>query len=252
VRATRTDEDRDAQFGEAVRAPLAATGFDLALSDREQCGALPQDPLAVADLLRGDLSYFDAHEISWTASRLEPGALAKDLSFHDATTLENGWACGGPNAPSTGFGRVLEGWLRAVDDRGLFVVNGAGGLTIARGAFALAYGAIMAEHDAQAPQGRTAASLGNVSVRITDARGVTRRAGVLWASEGWGQANFVIPDESALGLAKMSIVRSDGSTSSTNITIAETAPRFVTGHSCRGPAIGETSETFADGHTVIE
>jgi uncharacterized protein (TIGR03437 family) len=48
----------------------------------------------------------------------------------------------------------------------------------------------------------------------------------------------------------MAVVRGDGSSASTNITIAETAPGFVTGHSCRGPAIGLAAQVFPDGRTV--
>jgi hypothetical protein len=47
----------------------------------------------------------------------------------------------------------------------------------------------------------------------------------------------------------MTVVRDDGSTTSTNISIADMAPGFVTGHSCRGPAMGTATQTFADGRT---
>jgi uncharacterized protein (TIGR03437 family) len=247
----RNDRVRQARFGFlAERVPVLVSGLDLNLNDPVQCAALPADPAAVAEQVRDNLNYFDAHQISWTISALEPGRLVKDLSFHDATTLENGWTCAQPNPSSTGLGRIIQGHLRSVDDRGLFVVSGAGGLDVARGGFALAYGAIMAERDSRAPAHEAPQSLGKISVRITDSLGVTRRAGVMWASAGWGQVNFVIPEESALGPAKMAIVRDDGSTTSTKITIAETAPGFVTGHSCRGPAIGQATQTFAGGRTV--
>lgn len=92
--------------------------------------------------------------------------------------------------------------------------------------------------------------LGGLSIEITDSRGVSRPAGILWASQGWGQTNFVIPAESATGPARMTIVRDDGSRNSTNITIAETAPGFETGQSCRGPAVGEATTTYSDGRKV--
>jgi uncharacterized protein (TIGR03437 family) len=72
---------------------------------------------------------------------------------------------------------------------------------------------------------------------------------MLWASAGWGQTNFVIPQESAVGPAVMTIVRDDGSRSSSKITIADTAPGFLTGQSCRGPALGSATEIFRDGRT---
>jgi len=140
--------------------------------------------------------------------------------------------------------------MRGSVERELFVVSGAGGLDIARGAFALAYGPVMADHDAEAGGSHPPLKLGGISVQVTDALGVTRPAGVFWASEGWGQTNFVIPDQSAVGPARMTVRREDGSTTSTNISIADTAPGFVTGHSCRGPAMGSATQTFADGRTV--
>jgi uncharacterized protein (TIGR03437 family) len=39
----------------------------------------------------------------------------------------------------------------------------------------------------------------------------------------------------------MTIIREDGSKANSNITIADTAPGFLTGESCRGPALGSTS-----------
>jgi uncharacterized protein (TIGR03437 family) len=43
----------------------------------------------------------------------------------------------------------------------------------------------------------------------------------------------------------MTLVRDDGSRSSSNITIEDTAPGFLTGHSCRGPAVGSVVATAA-------
>jgi uncharacterized protein (TIGR03437 family) len=70
---------------------------------------------------------------------------------------------------------------------------------------------------------------------------------MFWASAGWGQINFVVPPESALGPARLAIVREDGSRTNAQITIADTSPGFWTGVSCRGPAEGEVIQTFADG-----
>jgi uncharacterized protein (TIGR03437 family) len=246
---TRTDAQRDAQFGIlASRVPMTANGWDLELNDAAACAALPSEPTAVAALVQANLDYFDAHQISWTVSTFEPGKMIRDLSFHDATTLENGWTCGLASQPA-GLGRVIEGHMRASQERGLFVVSGSGGPDVARGGLSLAYGPIMAAYDAKRETARPPASLGNISIQVTDAAGVTRPAGLLWASAGWGQTNFVIPKDSAVGPATMTIVRDDGSRSSSNITIADTAPGFLTGQSCRGPALGSATETFRDGRT---
>jgi uncharacterized protein (TIGR03437 family) len=247
--STRDDADRDAHFGFLARSvPVLASGWDPELDNAPDCAAIPSDPAAASALIESNLNYFDAHGISWTASVFEPGKLIKDLSLHDATSLENGWTCGIPDPNPAGMGRVIQAHMRASVERELFVVSGAGGVVIARGAFALAYGPIMAERDSKSFGPRPPISLGGIHVQVTDVLGVTRPAGIFWASEGWGQTNFVIPDQSAPGPARMTIVRDDGSSTSTNISIADTAPGFVTGHSCRGPAIGSATLTWADGH----
>ncbi|HXP83682.1 MAG TPA: hypothetical protein VN841_03125 [Bryobacteraceae bacterium] len=231
--------------------PVLANGLDPELDNAPECANFPADPAAAGALVEDYLNYFDAHAISWTVSSFEPGKLIRDFSLHDATSLENGWTCGKPD-PGTpaGIGRIIQAHMRGSVERELFVVSGAGGLDIARGAFALAYGPVMADHDAEAGGSHPPLKLGGISVQVTDALGVTRPAGVFWASEGWGQTNFVIPDQSAVGPARMTVRREDGSTTSTNISIADTAPGFVTGHSCRGPAMGSATQTFADGRTV--
>jgi uncharacterized protein (TIGR03437 family) len=242
---TRTDAQRDAHFGKLAESAPVIANWDLELHDDVACAAVPSDPAAAAEMVEGALDYFDAHGISWTASVLEPGKLVNDLSFHDATTLENGWTCGQPF--KAGLGRVIEAHMRASQERGLFAVGEAGGADIARGAVAIAYGPILAAYDARHTGSRAPLSLGRMSVEVTDALGVTRPAGMLWASAGWGQTNFLIPRESAVGPAAMTIVRDDGSRLTSNITIADTAPGFLTGYSCRGPAVGLATEIFRDG-----
>lgn len=242
---TRTDAERDAHFGALARTVPVIANWDLELHDAVACAAVPSDPTAAAAMVQGSLDYFDAHGISWTASVLEPGKLVNDLSFHDATTLENGWTCGQPF--KAGLGRVIEAHMRASQERGLFAVGEAGGADIARGAVAIAYGPILAAYDAGHTGSRAPLSLGRMQVEVTDALGVTRPAGMLWASAGWGQTNFLIPRESAVGPAAMTIVRDDGSRLTSNITIADTAPGFLTGYSCRGPAVGLATEIFRDG-----
>jgi uncharacterized protein (TIGR03437 family) len=234
----------------AAPQPVLASRWEPDLDDAQACADLPADPAAASALVEDYLNYFDAHAISWTVSSFEPGKLIRDLSLHDATSLENGWTCGKPD-PGTpaGIGRIIQAHMRGSVERELFVVSGAGGLDIARGAFALAYGPVLADHDATAFGPKAPLKLGGISIQVTDALGVTRPAGIFWASEGWGQTNFVIPDQSAVGPARMTVVRQDGSTTGTNISIADTAPGFVTGHSCRGPAMGSATQVFADGRT---
>ncbi len=245
---TRTDADRDAHFGKLAEDVPVIANWDLELHDAAACAAVPSDPTEAAAMVEGNLDYFDAHRISWTVSVLEPGKLVNDLSFHDATTLENGWTCGQPF--KAGLGRVIEAHMRASQERGLFAVGEAGGADIARGAVAIAYGPILAAYDAAHTGSRAPLSLGRMQVEVTDALGVTRPAGMLWASAGWGQTNFLIPRESAVGPAVMTIVRDDGSRLASNITIANTAPGFLTGYSCRGPAVGLATEIFKDGRSA--
>jgi uncharacterized protein (TIGR03437 family) len=247
---TRTDAERDAHFGFIARnAPVLVSGWDLKLDDPSECSAIPSDPSAASALVQASLDYFDAHQISWTVSTFEPGKLVGDLSVDDATTLDNGWTCGGLEKQKSGLGRLIQAHMRATDVRGLFVVSPAGGLDLSRGGVAVAYGPVMAERDSHSLGPRLPLTLGGIAVQVTDALGVTRPAGLLWAAAGWGQVNFVIPADSANGPARMTIVRQDGSNASANITIAETAPGFWTEISCRGPAVGSATQVYADGRT---
>ena len=238
------------RWSESLELPPGAAmvnGLDLELNNAAACRQVPADPAAAWQMVQRRLQEFDASEISWTISEFVPGKLIKDLAYHDASTLEDGWTCGEETRSGTGMGRAVEGYLRATQERELFVVSGAGGVVVARGAFALAYGPVMANRDSQNTAVVPSSRLGGIRVEITDAAGVTRPAGMLWASAGWGQTNFVVPQESAVGPATMQIVRDDGSRAQTNLTIADTAPGFLTGHSCRGPAIGTIVRRTASG-----
>jgi uncharacterized protein (TIGR03437 family) len=248
---TRTDAQREAQFGFlAAHAPVVAH-WDVDLDDAgAECAAVPPDPTAAAALVEQSLDYFDARQISWTVSEFAPGKLVRDLVMHDATSLESGWTCGKRAAMPAGIGRLVQARLRAAEERELFVVSFAGGIDVPRAGFAVAYGPVMAERDSESHGPRLPLSLGGVSVAVTDAKGVTRPAGINWASAGWGQVNFVIPAESAVGPARMTVVRTDGSRTSANLTIADTAPGFRTGISCRGAALGSMTQVFADGRKV--
>jgi uncharacterized protein (TIGR03437 family) len=246
---TGSDAEREARFGLlARRAPVTANGWDLELDRADACAALPADPSAVSAMVEANLNFLDARNVSWTMSVFRPGKLIKDLSQHDATSLEDGWTCGPQKYPAAGVGRVIEGHLRATEERSIFVVSAAGGVDLPRGGFANGYGPVMAERDAEAHGPRLPVSLAGIRVEVTDSAGATRPAGIFWVTAGWGQVNFVVPEESAAGRARMTLVRSDGSRLSTNIVIADTAPGFRTGLSCRGAAQGSATQKFLDGH----
>ena len=243
--STRSDAQRDAHFSDlAIRVPVIANGLDLELDNPAACGAIPSDPSAAAAMVESTLEYFDSHGISWIVSVFQPGKLIRDLSSLDPTTLDNGWTCGSPRPASAGMGLLIAGHMRATDPRGLFVVGASGGPDLPRGGFSLAYGPVLAAYDAQHIGPQLPRWLGRLSVQITDSLGVTRPAGMLWASAGWGQTNFVMPEQSAPGPAVMTIERADGTHAASLITIADTAPGFLTGVSCRGPALGIASVIF--------
>jgi hypothetical protein len=207
---TRTDRERDAQFGRlADRVPVIAAGWDLELGSERACRAIPEEPGAATALAQNTLNYYDAHDIGWTVSVFTPGRLIKDLADHDGTSLENGWTCGRVTYPAAGIGRVVQAHLRAAEERGLYVVGAAGGLDVPRGGFAIAYGPAMAKRDAHATGSRLPVHLAGIAVHVTDSKGVSRPAGILYTSAGWGQINFVIPDASATGPARMTIVRDE-------------------------------------------
>ena len=69
------DVARDQHFGYlSGRLPLLANDWDLRLDENSaECRAIPPDPAAASKLVAGNLAYFDAHNISWTASVFVPG-----------------------------------------------------------------------------------------------------------------------------------------------------------------------------------
>src|SRR5207253_1611899 len=115
-----------------------------------ECASVPTDPTAAERLVQANLDYFDAHHISWTVSVFAPGKLITDSGYIDATTLENGWTCGQPALLPAGMGAVVQFHLWGAVMRGLYAVSGTGGLLLARGSVAIAYGPILAERDSQA------------------------------------------------------------------------------------------------------
>jgi len=247
---TRTDRDRYEHFGFlASQVPVLVNEGDLHLDQKaEPCASLPSDPSEVERLVKANLLYFDALGISWTASVFEPGELITDYRKQDATSLENGWTCGTPAALRPGLGTVVQLHLWGAEFRGLYAVNGAGGFRLPRGGVAILYGPIFADRDRQASGKRPPEALGKVSVEVTDALGVSRPAGLLYASAGWGQANFIVPDGSAPGPARVTVVRADGSSTAANTTIVDSAPSLWTAlRNGRGPVIGFAVQHGADG-----
>lgn len=236
-----------AGFGSLTsRAPVLVTGMELGLDNPQTCAT--NDPAAVERMINTDLDYFDKHHISWTASSYRLGSLIGDPYLHHPTTLENGWDCAKPD-PGAGPGRVIEAHLRSTWERGLFPVSTAGGPDLARGSVAVTYGPSMAQRDTAAKNGPQT-SLGGMKVEIEDSRGGKHFAPIMWVSEGWGQVNYIIPEEAALGPATMTLVREDNSRLISNITIVDVAPGFWTNVSDHGVARGIVTQTFADGRKV--
>jgi uncharacterized protein (TIGR03437 family) len=249
--AIRTDSDRDGQLGFlAGRVPVLANNWDLNLDDDSpDCATLPPDPTAAEKLVEANLAYFDAHAISWTVSVFKPGKLVTDFYDFNTTTLENGWVCGRATSFSAGMGMAVRLHLCGAENRGLYTVNSTtGNFILPRGGFASAYGPILAEQERGAGKPPFPTVLGNVSVRVTDSSGVARLARLQHATAGWGEINFLVPPGSAPGPARISILRSDGSSTAGNATIADFAPGlFTASGGCYGPVIGFVAQKFADG-----
>jgi uncharacterized protein (TIGR03437 family) len=232
--------------------PLLVSGLDpqLDLAGGE-CAAFPGDPGDASKLLNGLLDQFDRREISWTISTLEPGRLIDAYRGYDWTKLDDGWTCGQPSY-FAGIGILILSHLWGANAHGVLTVNQpAGGLIIARGANASAYGRTMALKEDRAKGFPQPLKLSNISIRVTDSRGIARLAPLSWTGGGWSVVNFVIPADSATGPAEVAVVRTDGSKSSSRILIADAAPAIWTAtYDGRGPVIGQISQRFSDGRRV--
>jgi uncharacterized protein (TIGR03437 family) len=250
---TRTDEDRQKQFGFlADRAPVLANDLDPQLDMKSaECAAFPNDPTAATQMVEDNLNYFDAHRISWTLSQFRPSRMLSEYRTFTWTKLDDGWTCGDTPARS-GIGMVLLSHLWNEDSHGLLAVAApAGGLVIARGAVTSAYGQVLAERQMPAPSGHPLPFvLGNVSVRVTDSRGVARLAPLMYTAAGWGHISFVIPPNSAPGPAEVAVVRTDGSFTPSKIIIADVAPGLWTAaDDGRGPVIAKVTQRMPNGAT---
>ena len=145
------------------------------------------------------------------------------------------------------MGRVIQAYLRGTEENGLTIVNAGGGLDVARNAYAIAYGPMMADRDGRATFPRLAWSLRTLSAEVTDAEGVTRPAQLRWVSAGWGQATFLVPKDATVGSARMTLLCGNGTSLKTDFVIADTAPGFWTGIGCLGPALGTATQILRDG-----
>ncbi len=248
--AIRTEADRRRQFALADRAPMLANDMDPQLdTPSEECAAFPADPGEASKLVESNLDYFDQHHISWTLSQFRRGRMLTDYRSFTWLKLDDGWTCGVSPAGS-GIGMLLLAHLWNADPHGLLAVHPPqGGMAVARGAVVTAYGRVLAERQMDAPGvGPLPLALGNVSIRVTDSRGVARRAPLLFTAAGWGEITFLIPENSATGGAEVAVVRTDGSSTSTKVMIADVTPGLWTAtNDGRGPVIAQVTQRFANG-----
>jgi uncharacterized protein (TIGR03437 family) len=248
---TRTDADRWRQFGSlSTRAPVLVNDMDPQLDrNSAECAAFPGDPGAATRLVQENLAYFDAHQVSWVLSSYRPGKMLTEYRYFNWSKLDDGWTCG--ESPSRGgIAMMLVAHLWSGDPHGLFAVNHVnGGLVLARGGLATAYGPILAEREVTAPSGRPLPLvLGNVSVRVTDSKGIARLARLQYTGAGWSDISFVVPASAALGPAEVAVVRSDGSKSAARVIIADVSPGFFTASfDARGAVSGEVMQRDVGG-----
>lgn len=228
--AIRADSDRQQQFAAASRVPVLVDGLDPELGQSSpECKAFPSDPEEATALVQANLDYFDARQISWTLSSFTAGKLITDYRYYNGTKLDAGWNCEKPDGLPAGLGMVLLSHLWDAAPLGLFTVSESrGGMVIARGGLSTAYGPILADEAVTAKGPELPTILGNVSIRITDSKGVQRLARLLHTGAGWGFISFVIPEECATGPGEVAVVRTDGSVAKSNVIIGDLAPGILT------------------------
>ncbi len=212
-----------------------------------ECATFPSDPAEATLLIERKLAFFADHRISWTISSFTAGHLITDYRSFDGTKLDDGWICGKPAESSVGLGLVLLSHLWRTSPLNLFGVSfSRGGMELARGAIATLYGPTLADNAMRA-RDPPSVELGNISVRISDSRGVTRLAPLLYTGAGWSFVNFIVPEECASGPARLAIVRSDGSIAETRVPIVDVAPALMTASADgRGVAIAMVSQQGRD------
>ncbi len=249
---TTLDADRTRLTALAAQRPVLVDGLDPDFAHPgPECAAFPSDPEPAADLLHQLLRFFDDHRLSWTISTLDRGFLIDHFGGYNWSKLDPGWTCGQP-AANSGIGLSLLSHLWDANPLGIFTVNQpGGGLVIARGANFSTYGRILADQELTARGTPRPTRLGNISLRVTDSRGVARLAPLFWTGAGWASVNGLIPSASAPGPAEVAVLRSDGSLSRSRIIIADVAPALWTlPADGRGPAIAQIHQRFSDGHTA--
>ena len=229
--------------------PVLVDGLDPKISlVGLECAAFPNDPGSASTLIDELLENFDEHSISWTISTLESGKLIDAFQGYDWTKLDEGWTCGGSSVYA-GIGMLVLSHLWRADPHGVLTVNQpAGGMVIAKGAHASAYGRILAQREERAERAPWPFRLGDISIRVTDSHGVSRLAPLSWVGGGWSSINFLVPVNSATGPAQVTVMRSDGSHTASNFIIADVAPGLWSATSDgRGPAIGQVVQRFSNG-----
>ena len=218
-----------------------------------ECPPPGTDPSEIEELVGRNLAFFDSQNVSWIVSAFRPGRLILNYRNFDGSRLESGFSCDGTSLGSHGIGLAVQFHLWNTKMLGLFTVSGpTGSFVLPRGGLAVAYGPILATAEGGNDHGPLPNSLGGVSVRVTDFQGKARLAGIIHVLAGWGQINFVVPDESAPGPAEVAILRSDGSVVSGPAMIAEIAPGLSGKEgNGRGPATGQAIQRYPDGHQKV-
>ena len=128
----------------------------------------------------------------------------------------------------------------------LIVVNGAyGTYGLASGAIASAYGSGFAASTQVADSDTPATSLAGVTVNVKDGTGTERLAQLLFVSPN--QVNFVVPDNTAAGVASVTI-SAGGSSLSGTAMIHRSAPGLFTANAGgQGPASAQLVRVLPDG-----
>lgn len=235
-----TDAARDRTFGFLVsRVPLMASNWDPELDeDGEECRSVPREGAALEALIRSHMDYFDARSISWSASSFNPGKLIHGLNAMEPTELGVANACG-VTGPVQGVGMTVQLHQWSMTKENFVTVGaGAGSIEIPAGGIAIGY-AVIVDTPELATTLPLPTTLAGVSVRITDAAGVSRLAPLLYA--GTGSINFLVDESTAEGMATTKLLRNGapGLEPEGFIMVSRVAPGFFSATmNARGPAVG--------------
>jgi uncharacterized protein (TIGR03437 family) len=137
--------------------------------------------------------------------------------FDGNGSLDMAVVAGSTNTP--GFVTILRNGLAPFVN-----VSATGGFEsfLAPDSIVSAYGARLANTTAEAPSPQWPAELEGTSVKVRDARGVERNAGVAFVSPG--QVNYHMPPQTAPGIATVTITSGDGVSNSSEVGIDRLAP----------------------------